>query len=112
MTFNWTPSWTGKSADLWIEGTFTYGAIVIFCNITILYGSYSHTLGSIFVIFASIGSFFGIFYLFSSIGLSALDGLFKEILTYPTLGLSLFFFFTFTFPVDRFLFFLTEQKLY
>jgi len=66
FTFNdsMSPS-TGQSGDLWLEGTFAYGAIVIVANMTILYGSNSHTLISILMIVASVSAYFIIFWLFS-----------------------------------------------
>lgn len=111
MTFNWNySSKTGITGDLWTEGTFAYGAVVIFCNMTILNGSFSHTFWSLFIIIGSIGSFFGIFFLLSTIGLSSLDKLFPEIITYPTFGLNLIFFFLMSIPIERFLFHLSEWR--
>ena len=38
-SFNESPSLdSGNYGDLWLEGTFAYGAVVILANITILYG--------------------------------------------------------------------------
>jgi hypothetical protein len=109
ITFNTTISKkNGETGDLWTAGTFAYGAIVILVNMTILYGSFSHSVYSLFVIFYSVGAFFAVFWLFSYLKLQTLDHLFNEIITYPTFYLNLIFFFTVTFPVDRFLYFLTE----
>jgi hypothetical protein len=93
----------GNNGDLWLEGTFAYGAIVIFVNMTILYGSFSHSFFSLFFIFGSVASFFAIFFLFSFLGLSTLDHLFPEIFSFPITGVLLLFFFIFNFPVDTFL---------
>ena len=57
----------GQLGDLWLEGTFAYGAIVILANMAILYGSYSHTLISVLMISASVSAYFVIFWLFSSL---------------------------------------------
>lgn len=62
------------------------------------------------MIFLSIGSFFAIFFLFSYIGLPTLENLFEETMAFPTVGLNLIFFFLITFPIDRFLYFITESK--
>ena len=78
-------------------------------NMTILYGTYSHTLGSLFIIFASVGSFFVIFYLFSSIGVPTLESLFFETLSFGFYGPILLFFFIYNFPLDVFLNFLTQS---
>lgn len=64
-TFNESPTMEGQVGDLWLEGTFAYGAIVIVANMTILYGSYSHSLFSIFMILLSVAAYFVIFWLFS-----------------------------------------------
>ena len=66
FTFNdsMSPS-TGQSGDLWLEGTFAYGAIVILANMAILYGSNSHTFISIMMIIASVAAYFIVFWLFS-----------------------------------------------
>jgi hypothetical protein len=106
-TFNWNYSTkNGQTGDLWLEGTFAYGAVVILTNMTILYSSFSHYTWSVLMIFMSVGSFFVIFFLFSMLGVSTLDHLFTEIITYPIFGLNLFLFFTVTFPIDRFLYFI------
>lgn len=111
VTYNDTVSLPrGQTGDLWLEGTFAYGAIVILCNISILYGSFSHTLGSVAIILLSIASFFGVFWLFSFLGFTTLDGLFDEYISFPTTGLNLVFFFFITFPIDAFLYFRTQQK--
>jgi magnesium-transporting ATPase (P-type) len=110
ITFNTSPSTeTGLYGDLWIEGTFCYGAIVILANMTILYGSFSHTIYSLFFIFTSVGAYFLIIFLFSLIGVSTLDHEFNEIFTYPTYLFNLFLFFFLTFPVDSFLYFLQQN---
>lgn len=112
ITFNTSLSkHNGTTGDLWLAGTFAYGAIVILCNMTILYGSFSHTIWSILVIIASVTAFFVIFWFLSSVRLPTLDHLFTEIITYPTFYLNLVLFFTITFPVDRFLYFLNEWAI-
>ncbi len=65
VTFNESASESGQLGDLWLEGTFAYGAIVIIANMTILYGSYSHTVFSLLIIAASVSAYFSIVWLFS-----------------------------------------------
>ena len=74
FTFNWSPSiLNGNDGDLWLEGVFAYGSVVIIANTTILYGSSSHTIPSILIILVSVASFFGVFYMFSTLGISTLS---------------------------------------
>ena len=75
---------------------------------TILYGSFSHTIWSVLMIFLSIGSFFLIFYLLSSMGLPTLESLFEQTIMFPAFFLNLLFFLTFTLPIDRFLYFIDK----
>ena len=77
---------------------------------TILYGSYSHNPLSIFMILSSIAAFFGIFWLFSFLGVSTLDNLFNEISVYPIYLYMLVFIFLVTFPIDSFLNFLQNRE--
>jgi magnesium-transporting ATPase (P-type) len=72
VTFNESPSEQGQLGDMWLEGTFAYGAIVIVANMTILYGSYSHSIISFFMIVLSVSAYFGIFWLFSFLKISTL----------------------------------------
>jgi phospholipid-transporting ATPase len=72
VTFNESPTVEGELGDLWLMGTFAYGAIVIVANMTILYGSYSHTFISVFMIFASVAAYFVIIWLFSFLQISTL----------------------------------------
>lgn len=109
ITFNTSVSThNGTTGDMWLAGTFAYGAIVVLCNMTILYSSFSHTMSSVFIIIVSVISFFCIFWLLSYVKLPTLDHLFNEIITYPTFYLNLVFFFFVVFPVDRFLYFLNQ----
>ena len=74
FTFNESISiTTGNLGDLWLDGVFTYGAVVIIANMTILYGSSSHTSYSLLIIFASVGAYFGLFWLLSYLELSSLS---------------------------------------
>jgi hypothetical protein len=100
---------TGQTGDLWIEGTFVYGGIVVMVNMTILYGTFSHTIGSLFIVFLSAGSFFVVFYLFSSIGVPTLASLFFETIAFKIYGPLLLFFFIYNFPIDIFLNFLSTS---
>jgi magnesium-transporting ATPase (P-type) len=103
VTFNESPSTSsGNYGDLWLEGVFAYGAVVIIANMTIIYGSSSHTVFSVALIGMSVGAFFVLFWLFSFLQLSTLADQFWELLSFPTYWMNLLFFFTVTFPLDAF----------
>ena len=107
ITFNTNQStYNGTNGDLWLAGTFAYCSIVILVNMTILYGTFSHTIYSVLIVGASVGSFFVVFYLLSHLHLPTLDHLYTEIMTYRTFYLNLIFFFLAFFPIDRFLYFI------
>lgn len=72
-------------------------------NMTILYGSYFHSVVSVFIIFASISLYFVIFYLFSSLGIEYIDSIFFETMSIPVYWPLLLFFFLHSFPIDMFL---------
>lgn len=73
VTFNESPSIVnGGTGDLWLEGVFAYGAIVIIANMTILYASSSHTYYSLVLIAYSVGAYFVLFWLLSFLQLSTL----------------------------------------
>ena len=110
MTFNESPTIEGQLGDLWLMGTFAYGAIVILANLTILYGSYSHTFFSILTIFASVLAYFAIIYLFSFLQISTLADQFPELIVFPTYWANLLFFYMLIFPTDAFFNWLTESK--
>jgi Zn-dependent M16 (insulinase) family peptidase len=112
FTFNdsMSPS-TGQLGDLWLEGTFAYGAIVIVANMTILYGSNSHSLISILVLVASVSAYFLVFWLFSFLQVSTLADQFQEMISYPTYWLNLVFFYLLCFPLDMFFNFLRREAL-
>jgi hypothetical protein len=95
---------------MWLIGTFAYGAIVICCNMTILYGSFSHTIWSILIIIGSVLSFYVGFFLLSYVHLPTLDRMFEEMISYPVFYINQIFFFFVTFPVDRFLYFIQETQ--
>lgn len=66
ITFNESPSTeSGNTGDLWIQGVFAYGSVVILANMTILSGQSSHTVYSALLSLASVGAFFVLFWLFS-----------------------------------------------
>ena len=111
MTFNDSPSLTtGNLGDLWLEGVAAYGAVVILANMTILYGSSSHSLHSLMIISGSVGAFFVLFSLFSYLQLSTLSHQFIEIITFPTYWLNLLFFFLVIFPMDTFFNFVLQAN--
>jgi len=93
---------SGNYGDLWLSGTFAYGAVVILANMTILYGSFSHSLYSLGLIGASVSAFFVLFWLFSFLRLSTLADQFGEITSFPVYPLVLLFFFTVSVPLDVF----------
>ena len=102
-SFNESPSIvTGNYGELFIQGVFAYGSVVILANMTILYGSSSHSIYSLAIIAISVGSFFVLFWLFSFLRLSTLAFQFGEIITFPTYFLNLIFFFTVSVPLDVF----------
>ena len=110
LTYNYSANTEqGMTGDLWLEGTFAYGAIVILANMTILYASASHNFFSLFLIFGSVSAFFVLFFVFSFVKLSTLDHLFAEIVTYPTTAFNVALFFLFSFPVDCFLNFISTR---
>lgn len=110
VTFNESPTMEGQLGDIWLEGTFAYGAIVIVANMTILYGSYSHSLISIFMILVSVGAYFSIFWLFSFLRISTLADQFPEMISYPTYWANLLFFYMIVFPTDSFFNWLTTIR--
>ena len=81
-------SHNGSIGDMWLAGTFTYGAIVICCNMTILYGSFSHMIWSILIIIGSVMSFFVGFWLLSYVHLPTLDRMWEEMISYPVFYLN------------------------
>lgn len=93
---------SGNYGDLWLHGVFAYGAVVILANMTLLYGSSSHTFYSLAILGSSVGAFFVIFWLFSFLRLSTLAFQFHEIITYPNYFACLIFFFTVSVPLDTF----------
>lgn len=110
VTFRGSPSIsTGNTGDLWINGTFAYGAIVILCNTKVLYDSYSHYKGSVFVIFWSVAAYFIIIYLLNITPSFSLYSIFYESLTFPTYYLNILFFLFFTFPTDCFINFVNSS---
>ena len=102
VTFNESPTMEGYLGDMWLEGTFAYGAIVIVANMTILYGSNSHSLISTVMIMLSVGAYFVIFWLFSELQISTLADQFDEMIEYPTYWANLLFFYLIVFPTDSF----------
>jgi len=76
----------------------------------ILYGSYSHTLISVFVISSSVFAYFVIFWLFSFLRISTLANQFEEMISYPTYWLNLMFFYLVCFPIDMFLNWIKTQN--
>lgn len=111
VTFNESQTMEGQLGDLWLEGTFAYGAIVIVANMTILYGSYSHSIFSILMILVSVAAYFGIFWLFSFLQISTLADQFPEMISYPTYWANLLFFYMIIFPTDSFFNWITSSKL-
>ena len=57
----------GQIGGLTVDGNFMFCAIVIIVNVKVLISSYVNTFWSLFLIFGSILSFFGIFALMSNI---------------------------------------------
>ena len=110
VTFNESPNMEGQLGDLWLEGTFAYGAIVIVANMTILYGSYSHSFFSIVMILLSVGAYFSIFWLFSFLQISTLADQFPEMISFPTYWANLLFFYMIVFPTDSFFNWLTSNS--
>lgn len=103
VTFNESPSLSSHMyGDLWLQGVFAYGSVVVLANMTILYGSSSHSFYSLVLIAGSVGAFFVLFWLFSFLELSTLAFQFGEIITFPTYWANLLFFFLLLFPVDSF----------
>lgn len=110
ITFNWAPDpVTGRIGDLWMQGTFAYGAIVILANVRIAYDSYSHYKITIICIIGSIASFFLVFYLMNLWQESDLFNEYYEINNYPTYGANLFIFFFIMYPIDSFLYFAVQS---
>jgi hypothetical protein len=77
---------------------------------TILYGSYSHSLLSIVTILVSVGAYFSIFWLFSFLRISTLADQFPEMISYPTYWANLLFFYMLVFPTDSFFNWLTTSR--
>jgi hypothetical protein len=77
---------------------------------TILYGSYSHSLLSIVTILLSVGAYFSIFWLFSFLRISTLADQFPEMISYPTYWANLLFFYMLVFPTDSFFNWLTTSR--
>lgn len=110
ITFNWSPDPdSGRIGDLWMQGTFAYGAIVILANVRIAYDSYSYYKMTILSILISIGSFFVVFYLMNIWEDSVLFNEYYEINSYPTYGANLFIFFFIMYPIDSFLYFVSSS---
>ena len=108
--FTYSANEDGGYGDLWLIGTFAYGTIVILANMVILHNSNSHTIYSMFFIFASVGAYFVLFWLFSFLGLSTLDHEFSEMISFHYYPFCLAFFFLMVFPVDTFFNFLTQKS--
>ncbi len=77
---------------------------------TILHGSYSHSLLSLFMIVVSVGAYFAIFWLFSFLKISTLADQFPEMVSYPTYWANLLFFYMIVFPIDSFFHWITKSK--
>ena len=83
---------------------------MILANMTILYGSASHTVWSVLLTFGSVAFYFSLFCIFSFVRLSTLDHQFQEIITFPTYHFNLVLFFCLTFPIDCFLHFVAKRQ--
>jgi magnesium-transporting ATPase (P-type) len=106
FTFTYAPALNANVGDLWINGTFAYGAVVILCNTKILFDSYSHYWFSVFFILGSIASYFAVVFLFNLLEISSLYGIFFESIAFPVYFITVVFFLFLTFPLDSFLYFI------
>mmetsp|Transcript_29097 Transcript_29097/g.21639 ORF Transcript_29097/g.21639 Transcript_29097/m.21639 type:complete len:144 (+) Transcript_29097:1177-1608(+) len=83
-TFSYSFSLThGNTGDLLMSGTYAFGAIVIICNMQILYDTHSHYHFTIMSVTASMISFYVIFYLMNLIWVFEIYGYFWEMLSFP-----------------------------
>lgn len=102
--FNWAiDPLGGRIGDLWMIGTFAYGAIVILSNSRIAYDSHSHYTLTIIFLLLSIGSFFLVFYLMNLWSESVLFYEYFEINKYPVNDACKLFLFFAMFLIDSFI---------
>jgi hypothetical protein len=64
----------GQLGGLTLDGNFIFGALVIIVNIKVLISSYQYTFWSVFWVVLSIGTFFGVFTMFSYLEVTSVYG--------------------------------------
>jgi len=94
----------GKTGDMWLEGQFIYGAVVIMVNMRILQDTYSHTFISFLFTSGSIASFYLIYYLMSLITTIEITGSYEETIKFPVYYICLVAVYLAMIPVDTLLY--------
>jgi hypothetical protein len=90
----------GDIGDIWVQGSFIYGAVTIIVNLKILYDGHTHTVLSMFIIWSQILFFFIMFWLFSQMQDSTIYGLADEIPRWPVFYMAIIFFCLTPVPTD------------
>lgn len=101
ISFGMSPQYPGGGVgDIWVAGSFVYGAVSVIVNLKIAYDGNSHTFISLFIVITQIIFFFVMFWLFSHWEDSTVFGLADEIPRFPVFYVALLFFCLTPIPID------------
>lgn len=101
LSFGYSPQVPGGDiGDIWVQGSFIYGAVTIIVNLKIMYDGHTHTFISLFILWGQILTFFAFFWAFSQMKSSTVYGLADEIPRWPVFYMALIFFALTPIPVD------------
>lgn len=101
LSFGFSPQVPGGDiGDIWVEGSFVYGAVAIIVNLKLLYDGNTHTFASMFLIWLQILTFFVMFALFASIKDLTIYGLADEIPRWPIFYMAIIYFALMPVPID------------